>query len=192
MVLCTTSCFGPTTSSGEPPSHFHVELNSANVTIDCTKLDNSAQVYSSSLVSVGGASASTSETFQVYLPNGAAALRAPSALGVYPIADGNGTAPPVAFQIQLIVYDKPTPAPDPNPAWISCAPGECGLPTPDPAHYHQITSITEQASSTPGMATFRVSGSFVALVSTPQQGGPATATATGDWSLLVTVPDPGQ
>ncbi len=41
------------------------------------------------------------------------------------------------------------------------------------------------------MATFRVSGSFVALVA-KQQAGSATATATGDWSLLVTVPDPGQ
>jgi hypothetical protein len=37
-----------------------------------------------------------------------------------------------------------------------------------------------------------VSGSFVALVSKRATGGPATATATGDWSLLVTVPDPGQ
>ncbi len=189
------SCFAPTNGGdggGGAQSHFHVQLNDTNVTVDCTKYDNSQQTYSAALISVGAESASTSETFEVYLPNGAAALRDPSALGKYPLANGYyTTGEPVAFELQLILYDPAAPEPNTSPPWDSCAPGSCGAPTPDPSHYHQITAITEQASSTPGMATFRVSGSFVALVA-KQQAGSATATATGDWSLLVTVPDPGQ
>lgn len=186
------SCFAPT-SGGGPASHFYVQFNSTNVTIDCTKYDSNQTTYSSSLVTSGGQSQSTSETFGVYLPNSATALRDPAALTRYPIANGflSGSDAPYPFEIQFTLYDPPAPEPNQEPGWDSCAPGSCGTPNPDPDHYHQVTSITEQSSNTPGMATFRVSGSFVALV-TKTQGGADTATATGDWSMVVTVPDPGQ
>jgi hypothetical protein len=165
------------------------------VTIDCTKLDHRETPYSPALVFVGGTSASTSEAFTVFLPDSAVALRDPSALGDYPVLDARGQygvdTAPQAFAISMSVFDTPAPYPNPNQKWDSCAAAECGLPDPDPSHYSRITSITEQPASTPGMATFRVSGTFTALVQ--PIGGSATAptTATGDWSLIVDVNDPG-
>jgi hypothetical protein len=192
IALCaaTAACL-TSTSSGTPPSHFHVSLDSADVTIDCTKLDQTGAPGNGPSVWVGGASASTSETFSVLVPNSATTLRDPATLTSYPIIDpGNVNQLSPIFSIALILYDKPTAQPDPNPEYDSCAAGECGLPTPDPAHSHQITSIVEQSSSTAGQATFRITGTFDALT---RVVGPSqqTAEATGDWSLLVTVADPG-
>ena len=56
----------------------------------------------------------------------------------------------------------PSPMPATSNDWYSCGAGTCGLPKPDPAHYQQITLIVAQPASASGMATFRISATFVA------------------------------
>jgi hypothetical protein len=182
-------------SSSSPLSHMHFNIDGADVNIDCTKLDSTQDPVGDSLDTVGGTSASTSETFLAWVPANAAALRAPTVVGDYPVVSWNENGPstpplPAPFSLTLNLYGVPAAQPDVNQQWFSCGAGQCGLPTPDPTHFQRITSITEQASGTPGMATFRISATFVAEVWKVTDRS-TTTTATGDWSLLVTVPDPG-
>lgn len=173
------------------PSHFHVAIGPVDQTIDCTELDLDATDPASGDVGygyqeLGGESQSTGQTFKVKAPLSAVRLRDASLVTDYPIATFTSTrwlasnTPDALFALSLRLVD------DQGKLWTSCGPGDCGLATDDTTFRHQIVSIVEESKAS-GKATFRISGTYYALVT----NAGAYTTASGDWSILVTVPDPG-
>ena len=99
---------GVDASPSTPLSHFHVNVNGADVTIDCTQLDN-AQQAEGSLYRVGGRSASTAESFVAWIPGTAAGLISASALGQYPIVDWGGSPAPYSLMLRITTPRPPCP-----------------------------------------------------------------------------------
>jgi len=174
-------------------SHFHIVFREVDLNVDCEMLDvdvsDPAQGLAGySYLQIGGFSRSTNQAFKVNAPLSAARLRDPSILGGYPILAWSSfttaNTPAAILELSLRLVDSK------GGYWVSCGPGSCDLPTPDPAHQHTITEIEEQLASTPGVASFRIRGSYQARVRALDGSG-ELAEAHGDWSLLVTVPDPG-
>jgi hypothetical protein len=180
-------------------SFFSLTLNGVNLTVDCTMLDIDAIDVDQGLVGLGyadagGISASTGLGFIVQLPLSAQRLRYSPIQTFYPIQTWTGiqTAGDMAestFAFQVRAVD------DSGQVWTSCGAGSCGIPSatvghpnPDPAHNHHLDSVVEEATGLPGVAAFRVSGSFSAMMT---NASGSLAPAQGAWSLRLVVPTPG-
>jgi hypothetical protein len=133
---------------------------------------------------LGGESRSLGHGFLILAPNSASALRDPSLLRDYPIRPYSTTVSSndlELFSLALLVHEQPATQ------WLSCGSKDC----PSQDYVHHIDAITE-LSKAPGKATFRIHGRFKAKMLRQGDAASMPSDYEGDWSLKLTVPDPGE